>query len=52
MDFSKIESDFRREIVRGGESYLDGQVKIATSADARASSLAGMGWSRRRKRAT
>jgi hypothetical protein len=42
MDFSKIDPDFRREIVRGGESYLDGQVKIATSADARASSLAGM----------
>jgi len=42
MDFSKIESDFRKEIVRGGESYLDGQVKIAASADSRASSLAGM----------
>ena len=42
MDFSKIESDFRKEIVRGGEAYLDGQVKIATSADSRASSLAGM----------
>lgn len=42
MDFSKIDTDFRKEIVRGGESYLDGQVKIATSADSRASSLAAM----------
>jgi hypothetical protein len=42
MDFSKIAADFRKEIVRGGESYLDGQVKIAASADSRASSLAGM----------
>jgi hypothetical protein len=42
MDFSNIKSDFRKEIVRGGESYLDGQVKIAASADSRASSLAGM----------
>ncbi|MBH5373502.1 hypothetical protein [Bradyrhizobium glycinis] len=42
MDFSKIKPDFRKEIVRGGEAYLDGQVKIAASADSRASSLAGM----------
>jgi len=42
MDFTKIDTDFRKEIVRGGESYLDGQLKIATSADSRASSLAGM----------
>ncbi|SHN72096.1 hypothetical protein [Bradyrhizobium erythrophlei] len=42
MDFSKIEPEFRKEIVRGGEAYLDGLVKLATAADARASSLAGM----------
>ncbi|MBX9778235.1 MAG: hypothetical protein K2Y71_27955 [Xanthobacteraceae bacterium] len=42
MDFSKIDEDFRKEIVRGGEAYMDGQVKIATAADARASGLAGM----------
>lgn len=42
MDFSKIKSDFRKEIVREGTVYLDGQLKIATSADARASGLAGM----------
>ena len=42
MDFTKIKSDFRKEIIRGGESYLDGQVKVAASADSRASSLAGM----------
>jgi hypothetical protein len=42
MDFSKIDQDFRKEIVRGGEAFLDGQVKIATSADSRAASLAAM----------
>jgi hypothetical protein len=42
MDFSKIDDIFSREIVRGGEAYLDGQLKIATSADQRASSLAGV----------
>jgi hypothetical protein len=42
MDFSKIEPEFRREIVREGTMYLDGQLKIATAADARASGLAGM----------
>jgi hypothetical protein len=42
MDFSKIKSDFRIEIVREGTVHLDGQLKIATSADARASGLAGM----------
>jgi hypothetical protein len=42
MDFSKIQPDFRKEIVREGTVYLDGQLKIATSADARASGLAGM----------
>jgi hypothetical protein len=42
MDFTKIDPDFRKEIVRGGEAYLDGQVKIATAADSRASGLAGM----------
>ena len=42
MDFSKISADFRKEIVREGTVYLDGQLKVATSADARASGLAGM----------
>src|SRR6266508_2556649 len=42
MDLSKIKPEFRKEIVRGGEAYLDGQLKIATSADSRASGLAGM----------
>lgn len=42
MDFSKIDADFRKEIVREGTVYLDGQLKIATAADARASGLAGM----------
>lgn len=42
MDFSKISADFRKEIVREGTVYLDGQLKIATAADARASGLAGM----------
>jgi hypothetical protein len=42
MDFSKIDSEFSKEIIRGGEAYLDGQLKIATSADQRASSLAGV----------
>jgi hypothetical protein len=42
MDFAKIDDTFSREIVRGGEAYLDGQLKIATSADQHASSLAGV----------
>src|SRR5437879_5752004 len=42
MDFSKIDDTFSREIIREGEAYLDGQLRIATSADQRASSLAGM----------
>ena len=42
MDFSKIDDTFSKEIVRGGEAYLDGMLKIATSADQRASGLAGM----------
>jgi hypothetical protein len=42
MDFSKIDDIFSREIVRGGEAYLDGQLRVATSADQRASSLAGV----------
>jgi hypothetical protein len=42
MDFSKIKSEFRKEIVREGTVYLDGQLKVATAADARASGLAGM----------
>ena len=42
MDFSKIDDLFSREIIRGGESYLDGMLRIATSADQRASGLAGM----------
>ena len=42
MDFSKIKPDFRSEIIRGGELQLHGQLKLATSADLRASSLSGM----------
>jgi hypothetical protein len=42
MDFSKIDEDFGKEIVAGGEAYLDGMLRVATSADQRASSLAGM----------
>jgi hypothetical protein len=42
MDFSEIDDIFSREIIRGGEAYLDGMLRIATSADQRASSLAGM----------
>ena|ERR1700738_275247 len=42
MDFSKIDEGFAKEIVRGGEAYLDGMLRVATSADQRASSLAGM----------
>jgi hypothetical protein len=42
MDFSKIDDIFSREIIRGGEAYLDGMLRVATSADQRASSLAGM----------
>jgi len=42
MDFSKIDDIFSKEIVRGGEAYLDGQLRVATSADQRASGLAGM----------
>jgi hypothetical protein len=42
MDFSKIDRPFRDEIIKGGEAYLDGLLKIATSADSRASGLAGI----------
>jgi hypothetical protein len=42
MDFTKIDDVFSKEIVRGGEAYLDGQLRVATSADQRASGLAGM----------
>lgn len=42
MDFSKIKSEFRKEIVREGTVYLDGQLKVATSSDSRASGLAGI----------
>jgi hypothetical protein len=42
LDFSKIKADFRKEIVREGTVYLDGQLKVATSADSRASGLAGI----------
>lgn len=42
MDFSKIKPDFRKEIVREGTVFLDGQLKVATAADARASGLAGI----------
>jgi hypothetical protein len=42
MDFSKIDKIFKDEIIKGGEAYLDGLLKIATSADSRASGLAGI----------
>jgi hypothetical protein len=42
MDLSKIETDFRKEIVREGTVYLDGQLRVATSADSRAAGLAGI----------
>jgi hypothetical protein len=42
MDFSKIKTEFRKEIVREGTVFLDGQLKVATSADSRASGLAGI----------
>jgi hypothetical protein len=42
MDFSKIKSEFRREIVREGTVFLDGQLKVATAADARSAGLAAM----------
>jgi hypothetical protein len=42
VDFSKIKTDFRKEIVREGTVYLDGQLRVATSADSRASGLAGI----------
>jgi hypothetical protein len=42
MDFSKIDDVFSKEIIRGGEAYLDGMLKVAASADQRASGLAGM----------
>ena len=32
MDFSKINDTFSKEIIRGREAYLDGQLKIATSS--------------------
>lgn len=42
MDFTKIKPEFRKEIVRGGEAYLESQLRVATAADSRASSLAGI----------
>ena len=42
MDFSKIKPEFRKEVVREGTVHLDGLLRIATSADARASGLAGI----------
>jgi hypothetical protein len=42
LDFAKVELDLAKEIVRSGEVYLDGQVKLATSADSRAAGLGGM----------
>jgi len=42
MDFSNIDEDLGQEIVRGGKAYLVGQLRLATSADQRASSLAGV----------
>lgn len=38
----KVSPELRKEIVRAGEAYLDGQLKVSMSTDQRASSLAGM----------
>ncbi len=41
MDWSKTKFDLKQRIVQEGEAYLSGQLKLATSADQRASMLAG-----------
>jgi hypothetical protein len=42
MDFSKIDDDFAKEIIRAAEANLSGQVTVATSADQRASVMASV----------
>ena len=42
MDWSKADSNMVERIVEEGEAYLAGQLKLATSADQRASMLAGV----------
>jgi hypothetical protein len=42
MDFSKIEDEFAKEIIRAAEANLSGQVAVATSADQRASVMASV----------
>jgi len=41
-DWAKADAETVKEIVRGGEAYLAGQVRFATSADQRAVVLAGV----------
>lgn len=42
IDWSKSDPETVREIVREGEAYLHGQLTLATSADQRASVMAGI----------
>jgi hypothetical protein len=42
MDFSKIDDDFAKEIIRAAEATLSGQVSVATSSDKRASVMASV----------
>lgn len=42
MDLSGLDEKFSEAIIRDGQAYLDGQVRIATAADSRASGLAGI----------
>lgn len=41
LDWSGTNQDMRLHIVANAQAYLDGQVRLATAADQRASSLAG-----------
>ena len=42
MDFSKIDDEFAKEIIRAAETNLSGQVIVATSADQRAAVMASV----------
>lgn len=42
MDWSKADPQMAERVVREGESYLSGQLQLATSADQRAAVLAGV----------
>jgi len=42
LDFSKSSPETTKEVVRESELYLQGQLSLATSADQRAASLAGI----------